>query len=213
MQRRTMHRSKLPTSGSVLTLELPHSLQTFRRCSAAIARRTVIPREIAWKLPKSNAQNGKRCRATTRQVAVAEDVDATRGRGDRGRGGGGNNGNKKDNKKGGSKYSTSGQFHRPKAGEDTREIIVNLCYPCSHCGWNQEHSTANHANGGGSGKKSTSNTPKKSDNRDFSKKAALAKLLAIQGITKAGIKDDDDDHDMPAVFYSLFSGIQKVLKE
>eukprot|EP00978_Attheya_sp_CCMP212_P021214 scaffold61789_cov36-Attheya_sp.AAC.1 len=71
-----------------------------------------------------------------------------------------------------------------------------------------EHSTDNHANGGGSGKKSTSTpTPKKSNNGDFAKNVALA----IQGIANAGIKDDDDD-DAPAAFSLLFNGIQKVLK-
>eukprot|EP00978_Attheya_sp_CCMP212_P020388 scaffold58309_cov49-Attheya_sp.AAC.2 len=40
-----------------------------------------------------------------------------------------------------------------------------------------DHYTANHANGGGSGKKSSSNMPKKSDDGDFLKKVALA----IQG--------------------------------
>eukprot|EP00978_Attheya_sp_CCMP212_P025148 scaffold80439_cov53-Attheya_sp.AAC.3 len=110
--------------------------------------------------------------------------------------GGGNKGNKKDNGKGGSKYSTSGQFRYPKAGEGTHEILGNLCYPCSHYGWNQEHSTDNHTNaGGGSGKKSTSTTPKKSNDGDFAKNVALA----IQGIA----------NDAPAAFSLLFNGIQK----
>eukprot|EP00978_Attheya_sp_CCMP212_P043718 scaffold290017_cov50-Attheya_sp.AAC.2 len=110
------------------------------------------------------------------------------GRG-KGRGKGGGNGNKKDNSKGSSKYSPSGQFRRPEAGEDTREIMGNLCYPCSHCGWNAEHSTANHANGGSSGKKLAIPTPTKTNDGDFAKKVALA----IRGIAKAGNQDEDED--------------------
>jgi hypothetical protein len=131
------------------------------------------------------------------------------GRG-KGRGRGGGNGKNNDKAGGGSKYSPSGQFRRPEAGEDTRTIMGNLCYPCSHCGWNDQHSTANHKGGGSSGQQAASPTPKAPTEGDFAKKVALA----IRGIAKAGNADVDAD-EAPATFSSLsiFSGIEKVLKE